>query len=723
MAIYRCKMCGGNLEATDGSSIWTCDSCGTSQTIPRVSDENLQTLFNRANVMRMKSEFDKAEEIYERIVQESPEEAEAYWGIVLSRYGIEYVEDPGTGKRIPTCHRASYDAVAADEDYKNAIKYADSAQREIYETEAKAIDEIQKRILSISQNEKPYDVFICYKETDESGKRTVDSTIGNDIYYQLTSEGLKVFYAAISLEDKLGQEYEPYIFSALNSAKVMLCLGTKPEYFNAVWVKNEWSRYLKLMKKDRSKTLIPCYRDMDAYELPEEFSHLQAQDMSKIGFINDLVRGIRKVISNPGKETKAGETSGNDKVNALVKRGFIVLEDKDWRKAEELADQILNSDPENAQAYLIQMMAKLKIGKKEQIPEASDTLDDMTEYQRVMRFGDEELKKKISGYNDAIRDRIHAEECDRDLLMASDLIQRAKTEEDTQKAIQILQKLSGWKNADELLKTAEEKEKNIVCDRIYTDALKHMAKEEYEEAIECFEQIPGHRESDERLEKCRQKIIEREEQEQRDREAANQANYERAVALALSSRPEDLHEAVLLFERLDDWKDSKERKAIAEKNLQTARQKRADKEKEQHQKEMELRKQYDEYIKHFEEERNQKIELLKKAPQEITKIGGGKFKCFLRACRYFFLIGGLAFLYIAIDLLFGLGNVKTTGNGTTSPTPVVIVLAVIFLFIGIKGILSKAKIKNWVKQAEVAERELKAMGEPLTFDAFCKEKK
>ena len=143
-------------------------------------------------------------------------------------------------------------------------------------------------------------MFLCYKETDENGKRTQDSVIANDIYYQLTQEGLKVFYAAITLEDKLGQEYEPYIFAALNSARVMLVIGTKPQHFTAVWVKNEWSRFLKLMKSNRSKLLIPCYRDMDAYELPEEFAHLQAQDMSKIGFINDIVRGIRKVV---GKET------------------------------------------------------------------------------------------------------------------------------------------------------------------------------------------------------------------------------------------------------------------------------------------------------------------------------------------------------------------------------------------------------------------------------------
>lgn len=80
----------------------------------------------------------------------------------------------------------------------------------------------------------------------------------------------------------------------------MLCIGTKPEYFNAVWVKNEWSRFLKMMTSDRNKALIPCYKDMDAYELPDEFAHLQAQDMSKIGFINDLIRGIKKLT-----ETKA----------------------------------------------------------------------------------------------------------------------------------------------------------------------------------------------------------------------------------------------------------------------------------------------------------------------------------------------------------------------------------------------------------------------------------
>ena len=263
MAIYKCKMCSGELAVQEGVSVIECDYCGTKQTVPTAKDENLQGLFNRANILRMKSEFDKAEQIYEKILQADETQAEAYWGLILCKYGIEYVEDPKTFNRVPTCHRTSFDSIIADDDYKAALQYADGVQRGLYENEAKEIDRIQKEILALSQKEEPYDVFICYKETDDTGRRTQDSAIANDIYYQLTNQGFKVFYAAITLEDKLGSAYEPCIFAALNSAKVMLAVGTKSEFFNAVWVKNEWSRFLKMMKNDRSKMLIPCYKDID----------------------------------------------------------------------------------------------------------------------------------------------------------------------------------------------------------------------------------------------------------------------------------------------------------------------------------------------------------------------------------------------------------------------------------------------------------------------------
>ncbi len=283
--IIKCKMCGGDIEFTPGATYGTCEYCGSTSTIPKADDEQKLNRYNRANHFRRQCEFDKALAAYEKILEQDDTDAEAHWGAALSRYGIEYVEDPATQKRIPTCHRVQVASILADADYLAAVENApDAESRRLYEEQAAQIAEIQKGILAISANEKPYDVFICYKETDDNGQRTRDSQWAQDVYYGLTDAGYKVFFSRITLEDKLGQQYEPYIFAALNSAKVMVVIGSKPEYFNAVWVKNEWSRYLALMADDRKRLLIPCYRDMDPYDLPEELSTLHP---SKSGYEQD----------------------------------------------------------------------------------------------------------------------------------------------------------------------------------------------------------------------------------------------------------------------------------------------------------------------------------------------------------------------------------------------------------------------------------------------------
>ena len=296
MAICKCKMCGGDLLLTGIQTVAECEYCGTQQTVPSADSEKKMTLLNRANRLRLNSEFDRAATLYEQVAAEFPEESEAYWGLCLCNYGIEYVDDSATGTKKPTCHRASFTRLAQDENFLLAMEYADPSAQRVYREEAREIDRINEEILSVSRNETPYDIFICYKETDEYGGRTPDSVLAQEIYDTLTDMGYKVFFARISLEDKLGLQYEPYIFAALNTAKIMLVVGTRYEYFHAVWVKNEWNRFLRLAAKDRGKHLIPCYKDMSPYDMPEEFKALQAQDLNKLGAIQDLKRGIGKLL-------------------------------------------------------------------------------------------------------------------------------------------------------------------------------------------------------------------------------------------------------------------------------------------------------------------------------------------------------------------------------------------------------------------------------------------
>ena len=373
MAIIKCKMCGGNLNVPEDSTVCECEYCGTRQTVPKADDEKKMTLFKRAGRLLRACEFDKASGVFETIVADFPEEAEAYWGLVLCKYGIEYVDDPATGKKIPTCHRSSFESVLDDPNYEQACENTDAVARRVYRDEARQIEELRTRIIEVSGKEEPYDVFISYKETDDNGERTLDSVIAQDIYKELTREGLRVFFSRISLESKLGTEYEPYIFAALNSAKVMIVVGTDYENFDSVWVKNEWSRFLKLIASGEKKTLIPVFRNMDAYDMPKEFAKLAAQDMGKVGAMQDLLHGIDKLVGKALGNTAADRAAGSQpaqqivqqtvvqgggpNVAALIQRGNMALKDGDWKKAKEFFDQVLNMDAKCGEAFLGLAMA------------------------------------------------------------------------------------------------------------------------------------------------------------------------------------------------------------------------------------------------------------------------------------------------------------------------------------------------------------------------------
>lgn len=536
MSIFKCKMCGGTIEFNPGDTVGVCDSCGTKQTLPTTNDEIITNLHNRANTLRLKCEFDKAEEIYNKILEKNPDDAEAHWGIIFCKYGIEYVEDPKTYNRVPTCHRTSFDAILADEDYKAALANGDGAQRELYEEEAKKIDRIQKDILSIVHNEKPFDVFICYKETDENGNRTQDSVIANDIYHQLTQEGFKVFYAAITLEDKVGQEYEPYIFAALNSAKVMLVVGSKPEYFTAVWVKNEWSRFLKLIKTDRSKLLIPCYRNMDAYELPEEFAHLQAQDMSKIGFINDLVRGIRKVVADTDSPEKTvresvAVNSGSANEESLLKRAFMFLEDGDWSAADEYCEKVLDIDPENARAYLGKLMAECRACRMEDLQNCRQPFDGNGNYNKILRFADPKLIETLKGYIAHINERNENARLTGIYNRAVSAMNEANSENGYKAAAEIFKTVPGFKDADSLVEKCLDNAEICRKDALYNSSRSQMNQNtisSYESAIRMLESISGWKDADEQIYACKKKIEELKAKQEAERlEAERKAEAER----------------------------------------------------------------------------------------------------------------------------------------------------------------------------------------------------
>lgn len=525
-------MCGGTLEIQNGATVAECEFCGTKQTLPRLDDEKLANLYDRANHFRRNNDFDKAAAIYEQILSEDKNDAEAYWSIVLCRYGIEYVEDPISHRRIPTVNRAQFTSIFDDDNYKSALEHADTYQKLIYEEEAKAINEIQKGILAISQQEEPFDVFICYKETDNNGKRTHDSVIANDLYHQLKEEGFKVFFARITLEEKLGTAYEPYIFAALNSAKVMVVLGTKPEFFNAVWVKNEWSRYLSLIKQGQKKMLIPAYKDMDPYDLPTEFSHLQAQDMSKLGFMQDLIRGIKKML---GKNKKTPEPvterviikNGEHQDTApILRRAFLFLEDGNYDSANEYAEKVLDINPECAEAYMVKLLIDLHLRKPTDLANYHTPIAEQPNYMKAVRFATPEYRETVEEYNNAIVKRLDTERKS-ELYAKGVEFMRSHAYDD---AIEYFSRVTTYKDAVQKIDECKQlKESERLAD-IYGRAGRLLNAGQYDAAIQLFATITDYKDSKEKVELCKEKK----------ETARKDAIYSRAMERVVSSTVTDV---------------------------------------------------------------------------------------------------------------------------------------------------------------------------------------
>lgn len=561
MAVLKCKMCGGDLNIVEGETVAVCEYCDTKQTVPTVDNEKKMTLFSRANRLRAACEFDKASGIYENIVSEFPEEAEAYWGLLLCKYGIEYVDDPATGRKIPTCHRSSFDSIMDDENFEQVMENSDPVARKVYREEAKTIEDIRKGILEVSSKEEPYDIFICYKETDENGERTIDSVLAQDIYDMLTEHDYRVFFARITLEDKLGQEYEPYIFAALNSAKIMLAIGTDYEYYNAVWVKNEWSRFLQLMTHDSKKTLIPCFKNLDAYDIPKEFVRLQAQDLGKIGAMQDLLRGIQKLIPKNKPQATVIEktivTSNeiSDRTTPLLERAYMFIEDGEWDNANDYFERVLDIEPKKSQAYLGKLLIEYKCHSLQELIGSDNNYDESNNYSKIIRFGDDDLKKELENGLVEAKKRYELKVNTQKYEYAKSLMQKARTIKDYKTAADSFRLLGDFKDSKQLAEECSNKEKSTeTFEEDYKEAISLMSSSTVivlQKALEIFKGLEGFKDAEEKALICQNRIDQIKVQDQERQKNIQIANLE--------SKKRELQKE---YDKLDSWWSSDQKKKI-----------------------------------------------------------------------------------------------------------------------------------------------------------------
>lgn len=349
MPALVCKSCGALLSLPSEHSTVKCDHCGLVQTYPKFDDDERIERYNNADFERRNYNFDNALNQFNEMAVRSGGEAELYWQKMLCRYGVSLVHDPKTGRDIPTLNRMQVNPVHDDQDYQKALEFSEGTPDHAYYLDmAEEIEEIRSKFMRVANREEPYDVFICFKENDDDQIRTVDSAQAQELYNYLSKENYKVFFSRVTLKKMAGQEFEPYIFAALKSSKVMFVFGSRKEFFTSSWVKNEWIRFLNYKKDDMDRLLIPVTKAGGEALLPEELKGYQYISFEEPGWFQDAKSNVERCVGSRIERQSAGSGTA-DRLFANAETQLTTLGNE--AKARELYEKMTEEYPHDDRGW------------------------------------------------------------------------------------------------------------------------------------------------------------------------------------------------------------------------------------------------------------------------------------------------------------------------------------------------------------------------------------
>ncbi|MBR2869749.1 MAG: hypothetical protein IKB88_11895 [Clostridia bacterium] len=252
------------------------------------------------------------------------------------------------------------------------------------------------------------------------------------------------------------------------------------------------------------------------------------------------------------KKNFAGVTvtiNANASTDSLLKRVELLLEDKDWATANAYCDNILDTDPENATAYLYKLMAELQVSTKDDLRNVKAPLDEKANYQKILRFGNVEIKNAVQSYNQSVKDRIEEE------------------------------RVAGIYNY-----AVKEMESNTSEEFFRILANKFESIKDYKDSLQrqqlCLEKAEEAKKAAEKAKKARKQkliiagivlaviaaiiaVI----SVSSANEAKKEESYNKAISMAEAIIEDDVFEAIEIFGQLGDYKDSAERLEKAKEDI------------------------------------------------------------------------------------------------------------------------------------------------------------
>ena len=292
LRVMKCKTCGEPLDINLAQNgVIRCGVCDSCFTLPKTADQKILDFLSQGEHDLDTGKFDDAYSAFSKACELDKTEPEAYWGMALAEFKIQYLKDEVNNRLQPICHEISDKDFADSANFLKAIRYATEAQKSEYERKADEINYIKNEFYKIAQSGVKYDCFICVKVSDENGGRTQDYKAADDIYFELKGKGYKPFFSERELVGVTGADYEARILYALKSSECMLVVCFDEAYLRTKWVKNEYSRFLKLVNDEEkeSDSIALVFGDRPIEKLPGKKGKIQGIALNSLTAMERIV--------------------------------------------------------------------------------------------------------------------------------------------------------------------------------------------------------------------------------------------------------------------------------------------------------------------------------------------------------------------------------------------------------------------------------------------------
>lgn len=427
----KCKNCSADLDLrTAKGGVLTCPYCRSVFTLPKEKAAPKVLAFLRSGEQNLDMRrFDDAYIMYQKAAEEDPNEPEAYFGMALSKAQVQYLKDYcASGKEVspekedsddfrmqPICYEISEKKFTDDQNFRKAIELATPEQQAAYREKGDEIDRIRAEFSVLKQSGLSYDCFICVKVSAEGGKgHTEDSHIALQLYHDLKDAGYRPFYSEEEMKDRVGVRYEAFILYALYSSKCMLVVCTNEDYLQTPWVKNEYTRYMKMLVEEEKQrdSITIAFMNTPIEKLPGLSGKLQGINMGSydglqrvLKFVDRFAAEKEEIPEIVRKDYSATKVTKKSAIKQeIVKRkieivngGTLAVSDQiklknaedfmsrgDFSRATRFCMEVIRENPASGEAYWLLFLAENGCREENELVYRTAEISDFRNFERAL---------------------------------------------------------------------------------------------------------------------------------------------------------------------------------------------------------------------------------------------------------------------------------------------------------------------------------------------------